>query len=241
MPFDSRFRYYHAVLRAILFDFNGVLVDDEPIHLELLGKVLEQEGIDPASRDLDRFLGISDRDALTTVLAEVGEEVAPDRISRLIARKAAYYQMRVHGEGFPVFSGAVELIEAALERDWMLGVVSGALRSEVEGALGQMGWLERFKGVVASEDVEQGQASTGGVLERPHLTQFSAAPAPAAPAPPRSAGGGRLAYRPRRCRCRRPLHLRSSPYLSGGGTGRRRPRGAKSCPTPGRWRSRSSA
>ena len=62
-----------AVLRALVFDFNGVLVDDEPIHLRMFQRALEPEGI--VLRDdayYERFLGFDDRGCFTAVLEEAG-------------------------------------------------------------------------------------------------------------------------------------------------------------------------
>ncbi len=145
-----------GVLRAILFDFNGVLVDDEPIHFELFRRVLAEEGIELTSEDYyAKYLGFDDRGCFTAALAGAGREVTPETLSRLIARKAAYYQLRIRADGFPFFPGAEELISAAVGAGLMLGVVSGALREEVEGALEQLGVRERFKAIVTAEDVSE--------------------------------------------------------------------------------------
>ena len=156
-------RYYPGVLRAILFDFNGVLVDDEPIHLELFQRVLADEGIALSADDYyARYLGLDDRACFAAVLAAAGEAATVPRLMRLTARKASYYQERVRREGYPFAAGAAGLVRELAARGWMLGVVSGALREEVEGALRQEGLLDRFKALITAEDVERGQAGPEG-------------------------------------------------------------------------------
>ncbi len=151
------------MLRAILFDFNGVLVDDEPIHLELFQRVLGEEGIDLSEREYYAgYLGFDDRDCFTAVLRRAGQEVAPERLSRLIARKSTYYHQRIHREGFPIFPGAEALISEAVASELSLGVVSGALRDEVEGALDQLGIRDHFKCLVTAEDVTRGKPDPEG-------------------------------------------------------------------------------
>ncbi len=151
------------MLRAILFDFNGVLVDDEPIHLALLQKVLQEEGYElDAEHYYARLLGIPDRAALEHFLRSRGEEPSAERLSRLVARKAAYYQQRMWRQGFPIVPGAAELIAAAAAEGMSLGVVSGALRDEIEAALGQAGVAQHFKTIVAAEDVERGKPDPEG-------------------------------------------------------------------------------
>lgn len=151
------------MLRAILFDFNGVLVDDEPIHLALFQKVLREEGIELSREDYyAHYLGFDDRGCFQAVLRAAGREAPPDLLTRWIARKSAYYQTHIREHGFPTYPGAVELIAEAVQAGWMLGVVSGALRDEVEGALIQWQVRDAFKTLVTAEDVEESKPSPEG-------------------------------------------------------------------------------
>jgi phosphoglycolate phosphatase/beta-phosphoglucomutase len=153
------------VLRAILFDFNGVLVDDEPIHLELLQAVLAEEGLSLTAEDYyARYLGLDDRGCFGQVLAAGGQPATLPKLMRLIARKASYYQERIRRDGYPFFAGARELVGALAAESRMLGIVSGALREEVEGALRQEGLRERFKVLVTAEDVDEGKPDPSGYL-----------------------------------------------------------------------------
>lgn len=151
------------MLRAILFDFNGVLVDDEPIHLEMFQRVLGEEGIELSSADFyTRYLGLDDRGCFAALLGAAGEPATVPRLMRLIARKASYYQEHIRKVGYPFFPGAVELVRALANRGRMLGVVSGALREEVEGALRQAGVLDLFKLLITAEDVDEGKPDPQG-------------------------------------------------------------------------------
>lgn len=139
-----------------MFDFNGVLVDDEPLHFRLFQRVLEEEGMSLSEEDYyDRYLGLDDRGCFTEVLGAAGSDAPPPRLMRLIARKAAYYREEIQRTGFPFFPGAVDLVRSCADRGWMLAVVSGALRDEVEGALAQEGLDGTFKVLVTAEDVER--------------------------------------------------------------------------------------
>ncbi|MEM9554570.1 MAG: HAD family phosphatase [Acidobacteriota bacterium] len=145
-------------MRALLFDFNGVLVDDEPVHCATMQRTLADEGIELSDADYESLcLGRDDLGALVAVLTAAGEPAPPDRLSRLVARKSAYYSMRIRADGFRFVDGAREIVVSAHEAGRMLGVVTGALRSEVEQALHQMDLADRFKIVVAAEDVERGK------------------------------------------------------------------------------------
>ncbi len=157
MPYDE------PVLRALLFDFNGVLVDDEPLHLEMFQRVLAEEGVTLDRDDYySRYLGFDDRGCFAAVLAAAGEPATIPRLMRLIARKASYYQERIREQGYPFFSGALDFVRGAAGAGRMLGVVSGALREEVKGALRQEGVLDLFKTLVTAEDVAEGKPDPEG-------------------------------------------------------------------------------
>lgn len=151
------------MLRAVLFDFNGVLVDDEPIHFELLARVLAEEGVDlDRDRYYERFLGFDDRGCFTAALAEAGQAGSEARTVRLVARKASYYRDRIRRDGYPFFPGAVELVGRLAAAGLPLGVVSGALREEVEGALAQAAIGRLFKVLVTAEDTREGKPDPEG-------------------------------------------------------------------------------
>jgi len=150
------------VLRALVFDFNGVLVNDEPLHLQLFQRVLKEEGIPLTASDYyEKFLGFDDRGCFAGALADAGERATSTRIARLIARKAAYYQEAVRRDGYPFFPGAIELVREAAER-LPLVLVSGALRDEIEGALRQAGLERAFRRLITAEDVERGKPDPEG-------------------------------------------------------------------------------
>jgi HAD superfamily hydrolase (TIGR01509 family) len=153
------------VLRAILFDFNGVLVDDEPIHLEMFQRVLGEEGVSLTAGDYyARYLGLDDRSCFAAVLTAAGEQPSVPRLMRLIARKSSYYRERIREQGYPLFPGAAELVRELAAAGRMLGVVSGALRDEVEGALRQAGLRDLFKVLITAEDVAEGKPAPEGYL-----------------------------------------------------------------------------
>jgi HAD superfamily hydrolase (TIGR01509 family) len=167
--------YDPGVLRAVVFDFNGVLVDDEPIHFRVMQRALEPEGITVhAAAYYSRLLGLDDRSSFAAVLSEAGERPEPSRIMRLVARKAAYYREAIHQEGYPFSPGAVALVRSASSAGLTLALVSGALRDEVEGALCQEGLRGFFKAVITSEDVAEGKPDPEGYQRA--LTELNALP-----------------------------------------------------------------
>ena len=150
-------------LRAILFDFNGILVDDEPLHLCLFQRVLAEEGVVMDAADYqDRWLGLDDRDCLRAALRQAGRSPEPAYLARLIARKASYYQAEIRRDGFTFFPGSLELLNEVADAGWMVGVVSGALRDEIESALATAAVRARVKTVVSADDVAESKPNPEG-------------------------------------------------------------------------------
>ena len=145
------------MLRAVLFDFNGVLVDDLDVHARLTERVLVEEGLSgEAVGSLD--LGArNDREVLADALERAGRSFEPAEVNRLVARKARHFQEHARRRGYSFYPGALELVEGAAAQGLMLGIVSGALREEIVQALHQSGLRRHFKAIVSAEDVRRGK------------------------------------------------------------------------------------
>ena len=144
-----------AGLRAIIFDFNGVIIDDEPLHLELFRVILAEEGIALSDDDYRvKYLGSDDRGCFVAALADAGRErEALDSafITQLIERKAALYRAAIDQRHL-LFPGVVELVRR-LANEYPLAIASGALRGEIEMALERGGIDDCFQAIIAAEDV----------------------------------------------------------------------------------------
>ena len=144
------------MLRAVIFDFNGIIVDDEPIHFELFRRVLNEEGITLIEEEYyARYLGFDDRGAFTAAYREHGQPLRQPKLDELIARKAAYYQEDIRTK-MRVFPGVESLI-AVLARKLPLAIASGALRNEIEIILSSIGLFNAFRAIVSAEDVSRGK------------------------------------------------------------------------------------
>lgn len=144
------------MLRAVIFDFNGIIVDDEPIHFKLFERVLGEEGIALTEADYyARYLGFDDRGAFMAGFRENNRPLSNQKLQELIERKAAYYQEAIRNH-VTVFPGVKNLV-AELARTLPLAVASGALRHEIETILRTLELLDHFRAIVAAEDVTQGK------------------------------------------------------------------------------------
>jgi HAD superfamily hydrolase (TIGR01509 family) len=163
------------MLRAVIFDFNGIIVDDEPIHFRLFQRVLGEEGIRLTQEDYyARYLGFDDKGAFSAAYRENDRNLSAGKLGELISRKAAYYQEAIQSD-LAIFPGVRQLV-SALTPHVALAVASGALRHEITSILRSAGLLPAFRVIVAAEDVERGKPAPDIFLAA--LAQLNAAVAP---------------------------------------------------------------
>ncbi|MGH7794472.1 MAG: HAD family hydrolase [Candidatus Binatia bacterium] len=144
------------MLRALIFDFNGIIVDDEPIHFRLFQKVLGEEGILLTEEAYyARYLGFDDRGAFTAGFRENQRPIDDAKLKQLIARKAIYYRGAIRNH-VAIFPGVQSLV-STLAQTHPLAVASGALRNEIETILKTAGLLNHFQAIVSAEDVTKGK------------------------------------------------------------------------------------
>lgn len=154
-------------LQAVIFDFNGVIVDDEPLHFALLRQVLGEVGLPLAEEDYAaKYLGRTDRACFALALRAADRAARADDavfVEQLIARKAELYQRAIK-EGASFFPGVRELARR-LAGKFPLAVASGALRDEIEMVLRHGGIRDCFQAIIAAEDVARGKPDPEGFLQ----------------------------------------------------------------------------
>jgi len=142
-----------VALRAAVFDFDGVLVDSEPLHYRSLRDALRPEGLEISEEEyLQIYLAYDDREAIRLALEIHGEDTAPARRERIEARKIDLFARMI--PEIPVFDGARDLVRA-LEQDMPLAIASGARHGEVDAILRGVGLRDAFQAIVGAEDAER--------------------------------------------------------------------------------------
>jgi beta-phosphoglucomutase len=139
------------VLRAVVFDFDGVIANSEPLHYQAFRDVLEQSGIAfPEKEYYDRYLGYDDIGVFKMLAADRRLSWTTDRIAGLVRSKADTIE-RLEQDGSILFPGAEAAIRRAAARV-PLAIASGALGVEIRRVLDRGGLTSCFKAIVAAED-----------------------------------------------------------------------------------------
>lgn len=164
--------------QAIIFDFDGVIADDEPLHLAAFQGALASDGITITREQYyARYLGFDDRSAIMEAFRDAGRAPSPGRLQALLAAKAEQFLALVRA-GAPIFPGVPAFVRGVSARV-PLAIASGALRHEIELILAQAGLTDCFSALVSAEDVREGKPSPEGfllALERLRARQANLAP-----------------------------------------------------------------
>lgn len=137
---------------AVIFDFDGVIVDSEPLHWRAFQRVLEPMGFFFSWEEyLAGYVGLDDRGALRKVFRHYGRPLDDESMRSLIEKKALVFQAEV-AHGVVPYPGVVELIqEVAAARP--IALCSGALRSDILPVLEQLDLSSIFAVIVTADDV----------------------------------------------------------------------------------------
>lgn len=139
------------MIRAVLFDFNGTLSDDEPLLCEIWQEIFGELGR-PLAREeyFDRLAGLSDPE-----IAEAWLGTGHPALGRAMEERVCRYRERA-ANGSTVSPVLRTVVQAAALRV-PVGVVSGAMRAEVEPVLAAAGLAGAVSVVVTAEDIARGK------------------------------------------------------------------------------------
>jgi beta-phosphoglucomutase len=140
-----------SALQAIVFDFDGVIADSEPLHLRAFQKTLQEQGLELSTRDYyTHYLGYDDKGLFEALARDRSVSMSDGQVASLVARKATALQELLRDERV-LFPGAAEFIRAAAG-EVPIAIASGALRHEILDILEEAGLGGLFATVVAAGD-----------------------------------------------------------------------------------------
>jgi beta-phosphoglucomutase len=149
---------------AIVFDFDGIIVDSEPAHARSIEVALASLGLGfPSKNDYTRYIGRGDREVMAEVAADQGRAVTPEDMERLVRAKSGAFLDLAHSGFIKPYPGSVELLRAAADAG-PIAVCSGSERAVVEPVLESLGVLALLRTVVTANDVPKPKPDPAGYL-----------------------------------------------------------------------------
>ena len=149
-----------AVVEAVVFDMDGVLVDSEALWNAARQQVALEHGGRWSERAQRDMMGMSSHEWARYMHEDLGVRLEPERISEeVVARMERLYRERL-----PLIDGAREAVERLAAR-WPLGLASSSNRELIDLVLDLLDVKHHFKATVSSEEVARGKPAPDVYLE----------------------------------------------------------------------------
>jgi beta-phosphoglucomutase len=145
-------------LQAIVFDFDGVIANSEPLHLMAFQQVLRDEGIDLTPNEYySRYLGYDDSGVFEALSRDRGLRMNASQVATLVERKGERMEVMLHS-GAVLFPGAVQFVREAAAAV-PIAIASGAQRHEILAIVDGAGIGDLFSAIVGSGDTPESKPS----------------------------------------------------------------------------------
>ncbi len=152
------------MLKAVIFDFDGVIADSEALHYEALDAVFKRHGVD-VSKEVhwDKYLGYSDRENIEAVNIDYEKGWDDVAVKRMIDEKKVVFDELI-ASGSMIIDGVATLIQRLIDNGVRLAICSGALRSDIDLMLAGADFKDAFEAIVTADDVKHGKPDPEGYL-----------------------------------------------------------------------------
>lgn len=152
------------MLRAIIFDFDGVITDSEILHLRAFNQVLAQYGVEISTRDYYKeYLGCTDLDCFKLLAKKGLLKVDMQEIENLIEQKNRIFEELAKTDG-KIMEGVRDCLQMLKDSNIPMAICSGALLAEIELVLEQARLRDFFDVIVSAEQMTRGKPYPDGFL-----------------------------------------------------------------------------
>ncbi|MDH4239007.1 MAG: HAD family phosphatase [Phycisphaerae bacterium] len=152
------------MLRAVIFDFDGVITDSEVLHLQAFNNVLARYNIE-IKEDVyyKEYLGFTDLDCFKSVIDKNKIGLDSEQIKNLIRQKNRVFEELAATEA-TIFEGVPEFLQLLSDNGVPMAICSGAVLEEIALILEQSGLGHFFAEIVAGDQVTKGKPDPEGFL-----------------------------------------------------------------------------
>ena len=154
---------------ALIFDFDGVILNSEPLHYRGFMHVLERYGISvPHEVYNQRYLGLRDEDGIHAILSDYKKPMSDAQVKQMISDKTKIFKKLIRENNCEV-PGATSFIRCAYQAGIPSAICSGSLRYEISAGTDILGISDHFAVIVSAEDVQAGKPDPQGYLKAAEL------------------------------------------------------------------------
>ncbi len=152
------------MLKAVIFDFDGVICDSEFLHYKALNAVFNRFGIDiPKEVHWDKYLGYTDLENIEAVNRDYNMGLSDEQIQQQIAEKKILFDELAKTD-VVIIPGVAEFIDMLIDHRVRIAICSGALRSDIDLMLAGADFANAFEVIISADDVKHGKPDPEGYL-----------------------------------------------------------------------------
>jgi beta-phosphoglucomutase len=152
------------MLRAIIFDFDGVITDSEVLHLRAFNQSLVPYGIEITTKDYyTNYLGFSDFDCYRVLIDNGLLNINERQIGDILKVKSKIFEELTKTEGRTI-EGVQDFLQMLKQNNIPMAICSGSLLVEIEVILEESGLRHYFTEIVSAEQVKKGKPHPEGFL-----------------------------------------------------------------------------
>ena len=152
------------MLKAVIFDFDGVITDSEVLHLRAFNRILGRFNVEISTRDYyQKYLGLSDKDCFRTLIKNRVLRSSESQIPKLIEQKNHIFEELARTEGRTI-EGVNGFLRMLQQNKVPMAICSGALMSEIMLLLEEAELEHFFSTIVSAEQVKKGKPDPEGFI-----------------------------------------------------------------------------
>ncbi len=141
------------MIKAVIFDLDGVIINSEPLHDESTAIVLQKNGISISEKERKQFLGLNDKEIFSQVVKENKLKKTPEDLIQ--EREKVYFDL-IKKKGLDLFPGVLEAIQKFSKR-YKLAITTSSEKSKVDFTLKKFNLSQYFPIIITGEDITKGK------------------------------------------------------------------------------------
>ncbi len=152
------------MLRAVIFDFDGVIADSEMVHFTAFNRALKPYHVQISKEQyFKEYLGLTDRDLLKTLVEQGKLKIKESQIDAVARKKMDIFEESVRANA-DIIDGVVDFLRLLEQNNVAMAICSGALLAEIELILDKADLRRFFEVIVSAEQVAKGKPAPDGFL-----------------------------------------------------------------------------
>lgn len=150
------------MIKAVLFDMDGLMIDSEPLHYQAFNNIFQKYGnFLPKEENDERYIGITDTDAAEDMVQRFGLPLSANQLVKEVQDEYT----SIISNGIPGQPGLMELLKDLKNHGYKTSIASGSTREEIEMVIKGLGIEDYMDSYTSAYEVDKGKPAPDVFLE----------------------------------------------------------------------------